>query len=169
MLTFTIRSALYVLLGAAGLLHGTGCSLIQGTYYPLEKGAPGRNQAAAVTELSDAELQAQGYQRIGFITRLWNPEQNKLFWDFRSSGGDLPGTDPFHKGFTASLREQAGKAGGDLLKREPDRGYQNDNPVLVVNVEGSHWTEAERSLEFKRLTWSVWRRAEETPGHGNDT
>ncbi|MCP5420223.1 MAG: hypothetical protein H6970_11410 [Gammaproteobacteria bacterium] len=171
MITLTIgKRAVCALVGAMWLLAGTGCSIVQGNYFPLNKGAASREKPADVTDLTANELEAQGYELIGYITRLWNVKQNKPFWDFRANADGLPSTDPFHASFLSELRAQAGKAGGDLLRREDDRFYQNDVPVLIVSEEGSHWTEAERTLEYKRLTWSVWRRKEapSNPDGGKD-
>jgi hypothetical protein len=153
------KHPLSMILALAYLLVTTGCGLVQGTYYPQGRGFSGRDQPAEITLLSAAELEKQGYQQIGFITRLWDPEEEKeaLFLDFRSDADDLPSTDLFHKGFLASLREQAGKAGGDLLRAESEGIFENEENVLVVNEAGSRWSEAANPVKFKRLTWSVWR------------
>ncbi|MEZ5583117.1 MAG: hypothetical protein R3F37_10455 [Candidatus Competibacteraceae bacterium] len=88
-------------LALVSLLTVTGCSLVQGTYYPEGRGFPSRDQPAEMTLSSASELEEQGYRQIGVITRLWDPEDEKeaLFLDFRSDSDDLPSTDPFHKGF----------------------------------------------------------------------
>ncbi|MEE4377697.1 MAG: hypothetical protein V2J55_09330 [Candidatus Competibacteraceae bacterium] len=146
-----------------------GCGLGQGTYYPEGRGFPSRDQPAELTASSVSELEEQGYKQIGFITRLWDPEEEKeaLFLDYRSDSDDLPPTDPFHKGFLASLREQAGQAGGDLLRPEPDGIFEDEGTVLIVNEAGSHWSEAVNPVQFKRLTWSVWRLETQPAGADN--
>jgi len=156
---FFRKYTLTLVLALAFFFVITGCGLVQGTYYPEGRGFPSREQPAELTSSSVSELEEQGYKQIGFITRLWDPEQEKeaLFLDYRSDSDDLPPTDLFHKGFLASLREQAGQAGGDLLRPEPDGIFEDEGTVLIVNEAGSHWSEAANPVQFKRLTWSVWR------------
>ncbi len=123
---------------------------------------------AEITTLSDAELESQGYEQIGFISRWWKPEHNlpTALWDLnwrvdtdkvRVGVDPLPATLPAHQSFISSLREQAALGGGHLIRREPDGAYQRESTVLQVSSEGAQWTATSHKLDYQKLVWSVWR------------
>jgi len=144
------------------LIFLSSCS-VRGTYYPVGDGYPPREQPAEITALSDAELQTQGYERIGVLIRAWNPqdEETRLPTELRFVRAEgLPSTSIFEPGFLRSIRRQAGVAGGDLIRREPNLAYEQTVTMPAVNVAGSEWVETTRTLDYQRLSWSVWRLTE---------
>ena len=133
----------------------------QATYYPSSQAYPASNTAAEWTELPDTRLSSLGYHRIGSLKRTWSPEKERMsrLPEFQHEPEkDLPTPGLFDKSFLDAISDQAGKVGGDLVRREKDRVFYKWDTLSIIR--GNKKIETTMEFKFEELEFSVWREIE---------